>query len=118
MAAWHPACRRPGGGIRERSEEEYMRPIATRLINVGTAAAIATTLLVAAHAPTSAQAPQKSKVTTLRMGYLENNPQWVPTLDPAVVTDQNSSWLTQLMFQGLVGLKMRKGKVVVYPALA
>lgn len=95
-----------------------MRLFSTKLINVGAAAAMAATMLVTAHGPTSAQTSQKAKVQTLRLGYLENNPQWVPTMDPAVVTDQNSSWLAQLIHQGLVGLKMHNGKVIAYPQLA
>lgn len=94
-----------------------MRFVSHRFLNVGAALTIASTLLVAAHAPSLAKAPQ-AKITTLRLGYLENNPQWAPTLDPGVVTDTNSSWLIQLMNAGLVNYKMSKGKLVVYPQLA
>jgi ABC-type transport system substrate-binding protein len=74
-------------------------------------------MLVAGNIATSAKTAHAG-VTTLRLGFLENNPQWAPTLDPAVATDQNSIWLLNLMYQGLVGLKMSHGKVVVYPQLA
>lgn len=95
-----------------------MRIGPTRIVNLGVALAVASLLVVAAQSPMAAQHAAKTKFPTIRMGYLENNPQWAPTLDPAVVSDQNSSWLTQLMYGALVNLKTVNGKIVLYNDLA
>lgn len=94
-----------------------MRIAPTKLLNVGAAIIFAGTLVVSANSPISARNAH-AKMQTIRMGYLENNPVWVPTLDPAEVTDQNSSWLTQLMNGGLVNLRTVNGKIQLYNDLA
>ncbi|HZU14719.1 MAG TPA: peptide ABC transporter substrate-binding protein [Chloroflexota bacterium] len=91
--------------------------IARRLLNSALALSLAATFAISAHGVSSArQAP--AGMPTIRLGYLENNPQWAPTLDPAVVEDQNSSYLTQLLYGGLINIKQVGGRVVPYPQLA
>jgi oligopeptide transport system substrate-binding protein len=89
----------------------------TKVLNLAVALAIVSLMVVAAQKPLAAH-PAGGKLTTIRLGYLENNPQWAPTLDPAVVADQNSGYLTQLMYASLVNLKTVNGKVVLYNDLA
>jgi ABC-type transport system substrate-binding protein len=98
------------------SEEEVVIK-SRRILHAGIAVALTLAFMVWANSSTSAHVAKKG-LTTLRLGYLENNPQWTPTLDPAEVTDTTSSWLTQLMNEGLVGLRTVNGKVKVYPQLA
>lgn len=88
-----------------------------RWLHVSIAALLAVAFLAWSNVPTSAH-PAKKGLITLRMGYMANNAQWTPTLDPAEVTDTTSSYLTQLMYEGLVGLKTVGKNVVVYPQLA
>jgi ABC-type transport system substrate-binding protein len=88
-----------------------------RWLHASIALVLATAFVVWSNVPTSAH-PAKKGLTTLRMGYMANNAQWTPTLDPAEVTDTTSSYLTQLMYEGLVGLKTVGKRVVVYPQLA
>jgi oligopeptide transport system substrate-binding protein len=88
-----------------------------RWLHAGVAILLAVAFLAWSNLPTSAQHAKKGLVT-LRMGYMANNAQWTPTLDPAEVTDTTSGYLTNLMYEGLVGLKTVGKKVVVYPQLA
>ncbi len=88
-----------------------------RWLHGSIAALLAVGFLAWSNMPTSAQ-PAKKGLVTLRMGYLENISQWVPTLDPADVTDTTGSIATHLMYEGLVGLKVVNGKPTVYPQLA
>jgi oligopeptide transport system substrate-binding protein len=88
-----------------------------RLLHGSVAVLLAVAFLAWSNLPTSAH-PAKKGLVTLRMGYLANNAQWTPTLDPAEVTDTTSGYLTELMYEGLVGLKTVGKKVVIYPQLA
>lgn len=88
-----------------------------RLLHGSIAALLAVAFLAWSNVPTSAH-PAKKGLITLRMGYMANNAQWTPTLDPAEVTDTTSGYLTELMYEGLVGLKTVGKKVVIYPQLA
>lgn len=81
------------------------------------ALAFALGITLAGHSQLSAQ-PSGAGLQTIRLGYLENNPQWVPTLDPAIAADQNSGFLTELMNAELVNLKQVGSKIVVYADLA
>lgn len=87
-----------------------------KLPNAAFAVTLASLVLLTAHGTSVAQ--KAAAMPTIRLGYLENNPQWAPTLDPAVVADQNSSYLTQLMYGSLVNLKSVNGRIVLYDQLA
>jgi len=87
-----------------------------KLLNSVTAVILASLFLFTAHGVTSAR--QSAALPTIRLGYMENNPQWSPTLDPAVLSDQTSSMLTNLMYGGLINIKMQNGNAVPYPQLA
>jgi oligopeptide transport system substrate-binding protein len=90
-------------------EEGSVRTKIGKTVNVGMAVVFAVAALVvsANHVASAHRANSVSHagLQTLRLGYLENNPKWVPTLDPAQVEDTNSLWTNQLMYAGLVALR-------------
>ncbi|MGI8827114.1 MAG: ABC transporter substrate-binding protein [Chloroflexota bacterium] len=96
-----------------------MRTKFGKAFNAGMAAVFAVVALAvsANHVASAyrAHSTAKAGLQTLRLGYLENNPKWVPTMDPAQVEDTNSAWVDELVYAGLVALKPN-GSVYAYLA--
>ncbi|MGH2448973.1 MAG: ABC transporter substrate-binding protein [Chloroflexota bacterium] len=85
-------------------EEKNVRAL-RYLGHVGVATAFAGTLLLSAQAPLSAHTIQAKGMPTIRMGYLANNAKWVPTMDPAEITDTASSDVAHMINANLVQLE-------------
>jgi ABC-type oligopeptide transport system substrate-binding subunit len=87
--------------VASRKEENVRQT--HKLWNIGIALAFAGALTLSASVPGSAH-PAGKGLPTIRMGYLANNPKWVPTLDPQMVTDTASSDATHMIYSNLVQL--------------